>query len=80
MKKTRADNGLEPVPWGDEPWLPQTLIQPTDAAAAREQAATLAETTAAAKTEPKTDEKPADRAMWDRFGRALTALESEIAA
>ena len=80
INEARADDGLEPVEWGDEPWLPNTLMQPTAAAEAREQAASLAETAAAAKTEPadKTDEKPTDRAMWDRFGRALTALETEI--
>lgn len=85
INEVRAERGEEPVDWGDEPWFSNTLIQPTDAAQAREHAQGVAEL-AAKKPEPDADEtpgkdeKPADRAMWDRFGRALDALETEIAA
>lgn len=30
--EAREDEGLEPVEWGDEPWLPQTLQQPSQQA------------------------------------------------
>ena len=86
INEARAADGLEPVEWGDEPWFPQTLIQPTAAAEAREHAQGIAEKVAdkpvaapPGKT-PDKDEKPADRAMWDRFGRALDQLEREVAA
>ena len=86
INEVRAEDGLEPVPWGDEPWQSDTLIQPTDAAAAREHAQGVAEL-AAKKPTPDADETPAkdepkvkDRALWDRFGRALEQLEAEIAA
>ncbi len=87
INESRTDDGLDPVEWGDEPWLPQTLIQPTDAADAREHAQGIAEK-AAEKPPPAAGEgdngdDPADeskRSMWDRLGRALDALEGEIAA
>lgn len=36
INEARAEEGLEPVDWGDEPWLANTLTQPTAAAEARE--------------------------------------------
>lgn len=78
INEVRAEDGLDPVAWGDEPWFPQTQIQPTDAAAAREHAQGIAEKTAEKPVAPPVESK--DRAMWDRFGRALEALETEIAA
>ena len=29
INQANADNGLPPVPWGDEPWLPNTMSQPS---------------------------------------------------
>lgn len=78
INEAREEEGLEPVEWGDEPWFPGTLMQPTAAAEAREHAQGIAEK-AAENPKPAPGEKT-DRAMWDRFGRALTALETEIAA
>ncbi len=85
INQVNADEGDDPVPWGDEPWLPDTLIQPTAAAQAREHAQGLAEQ-AAEKPEPDGDEEPdpkpasqedeqGDRAFWKTFFAARDALD-----
>jgi phage portal protein BeeE len=84
INEARADDGLPPVEWGDEPWLPQTLIQPTAAAEAREAAQAAADKAA---EQPKPDpagdpaaDDESSRALRDRLGRALDLIEEEIAA
>lgn len=37
INEERAEEGMHPVPWGDEPWFPQTLVQPSAAAEMRQQ-------------------------------------------
>ena len=55
INEARAADGLEPVEWGDEPWFPNTLMQPTAAAEARENAQAMAETAAAAEVPHRED-------------------------
>lgn len=43
INEVRAEDGLEAVEWGDEPWLAQTLVQPSQAEENREIARKLAE-------------------------------------
>ena len=35
INEARAESGYEPVPWGDEPWLPSSLRQPSEERPAR---------------------------------------------
>jgi phage portal protein BeeE len=53
INEGRAECNLPPVPWGNEPWFPNTLVQPSQAAADRERQAKLDEQ--AAKSPPKPD-------------------------
>lgn len=78
INETRADDGLDPVEWGDEPWFPSTQMQPTAAAEAREHAQGVAEK-AAAQPRPAAGD-PEKKRLWDRFGRVLEQIEMESAA
>jgi phage portal protein BeeE len=90
INEERAEEGLPPVAWGDEPWLPQTLVQPSVAEEMRQARQAAREALVAAKTpQPDAEETPDrvdtkvdgadDARSWERFGRALELLERELA-
>ncbi|WP_422924477.1 phage portal protein [Singulisphaera sp. PoT] len=88
-----AEDGLDPVPWGYEPWLPSTLTQPSIAAQQREQAQANAEAAAKQLGQAKPgqqdddqeddeddDEGEAKRSLYSRLGRVLEQLERSAGA
>jgi phage portal protein BeeE len=63
INEVRLEDGYDRVPWGDEPWMSNTLVQPSVAAEDREHSRTLAEQIANRPAEPEpeeTDEAEAD--------------------
>lgn len=89
INEARENDGLEPVPYGDEPWQSNSLIQPSAAAEERENKAKLAaalpkpgdpppkpgaEPAADETGEPDAQERSIDR----RLARVLDLLEDSL--
>lgn len=64
INDTRVEDGLDPVPWGDKPWLPSGLQQPSSDVALNERS----------RPEPKPAGKEVGQAFVDGCTAAFTAL------
>ncbi len=62
VNEWREEDGEPPVDWGDEPWLPSTLIQPSTAEEQRQQQNKVAEITAKNPAPAPGDNGPPDKA------------------
>ena len=84
INQVLADDGETPVAWGDEPWLPGTLVQPSTAAANREHAQMIAQkmadkpaapVVAPGEAKPKGDDQAAAEAKPDPEAEAEAKAE-----
>ena len=92
INEARENDGLEPVDWGDEPWLSSSLTQPSAAAEDREAKAKLAAAIpkpgeAPAKPEPEpapdetetpTEDEQRSADLDRRLARVLDLLEDSL--
>lgn len=58
INEWREEDGQPPVDWGDEPWLPSTLVQPSTAEEQRQQSNKIAEMAAKNPPPPAPGDKP----------------------
>jgi HK97 family phage portal protein len=93
INQINAEDGIDPVPYGDEPWLDSKLVQPSEAARRQAVTETAAATAAEALAnkpampeEPGTEEEPskpdpaadAERSLMRRLDRTLRRIDEGL--